>query len=151
MTTENQDLLGYADGVIVRGEGRGRPMGYPTANVSADDESRIPEDGVYFGWFGLAEGEKARGPLTPGGWLPALISVGDNPTFDGHTRTVEAFVIDFDEDLYGAHAIVELTTLVRRQETFDSVDQLVEAMDSDKKAARELMAKYPTHSGSADH
>lgn len=144
MTSNSDELLGYAAGEIVRGEGRGAPMGFPTANIRTEDESRIPEDGVYFGWFGLAEGEQPRGRLRPGTWLPALISVGNNPTFDGRTRTVEAYVMDFAEDLYGAHAIAELTTLVRRMENFNSIDDLVVAMNGDKQAARDLMAKYPT-------
>lgn len=119
-------------------------MGFPTANVAAEDESRIPDDGVYFGWFTLADGDPPRGPLKPGTWLPALVSVGKNPTFDGRERTVEAYVLDFDEDLYGANAITELTHLVRTQEQFDSIDDLIVAMNGDKTAARDLMAQYPT-------
>ncbi len=137
-------LLGYAAGEIVRGEGRGSPMGFPTANIAADDETPIPEDGVYFGWFGLAPGDAPRGRLTPDIWLPALISVGKNPTFDGPERTIEAYVIDFDENLYGANAIAELTHLVRKQENFSSIDELVVAMNGDKQAARDLMAQYPS-------
>ncbi|WP_207835755.1 riboflavin kinase [Williamsia soli] len=138
------NLLGYAAGEIVRGEGRGAPMGYPTANIAAEDESRIPEDGVYFGWFSLADGDPPRGSLHPGTWLPALVSVGENPTFDGRERTVEAYLIDFDEDLYGANAIAELTHLVRKQEQFNSIDELIVAMNGDKASARTLMSQYPT-------
>jgi FAD synthase len=119
-------------------------MGFPTANIDAEDERHIPDDGVYFGWFGLAEGDPPRGRLSPGTWLPALISVGKNPTFDGRTRTIEAYLIDFDEDLYGANAIAELTHLVRRQENFSSIDELITAMNGDKAAARDLMAKNPS-------
>lgn len=144
MTSNSDGLLGYAAGEIVRGEGRGAPMGFPTANIHAVDESRIPDDGVYFGWFGLAEGDPPRGRLSAGTWLPALISVGNNPTFDGRTRTVEAYLMDFDEDLYGANGIAELTTLVRRMENFNSIDELVVAMEGDKQAARDLLAKHPT-------
>lgn len=118
-------------------------MGYPTANIAAEDESRIPDDGVYFGWFTLADGDPPRGSLHAGTWLPALVSVGKNPTFDGRKRTVEAYVLDFDEDLYGAHAITELTHLVRTQEQFNSIDELIVAMDGDKAAARTLMSQYP--------
>lgn len=137
-------LLGYAAGEIVRGEGRGAPMGFPTANIAADDETQIPEDGVYFGWFGLAPGDPPRGRLTSDNWLPALISVGKNPTFDGRERTVEAYVIDFDENLYGANGIAELTHLVRKQENFSSIDELVVAMNGDKQSARDLMTQFPS-------
>lgn len=141
------NLLGYAAGEIVRGEGRGAPMGFPTANIAAEDESRIPEDGVYFGWFGLAPGNEPRGRLTSDTWLPALISVGRNPTFDGRERTVEAYVMDFDENLYGTNAIAELTHLVRKQENFTSIDELVTAMNGDKQTARDLMAQCPSRPG----
>lgn len=86
-----------------------------------------------------APGQLARG------YLAAGPRVGrQNPTFDGLKRTVEAYVLDFDEDLYGAHAITELTHLVRTQEQFNSIDELIVAMDGDKAAARTLMSQYPS-------
>ncbi|MFI6449255.1 bifunctional riboflavin kinase/FAD synthetase [Kitasatospora sp. NPDC050543] len=116
------------EGVVVRGAQRGRELGYPTANVETVPHSAIPADGVYAGW------------LTAGGELmPAAISVGTNPTFDGTTRTVEAYAIDrVGLDLYGMHVAVDFLTYLRGMEKFDSIEALLERMADDVKQAREL-------------
>ena len=75
------------DGIVVRGDRRGRQLGFPTANVRTDRHAAIPADGVYAG----------LGRAAPGKRLPAAISVGTNPTFAGRQRTVEAYILDFDE------------------------------------------------------
>ena len=71
------------------------------------------------------------GTVTPGERYQAAVSVGTNPTFSGRTRTVEAFVLDTDADLYGQHVAVDFVARIRGQEKFDSVDDLVTAMDGD--------------------
>jgi riboflavin kinase / FMN adenylyltransferase len=117
------------EGVVVRGAQRGRALGYPTANVETLPHSAIPADGVYAGWL-VVEGEA----------MPAAISVGTNPTFDGTTRTVEAYAIDrVGLDLYGLHVAVDFLVFLRGQEKFDSVDALLERMAIDVKRARELV------------
>ena len=70
----------------------------------------------------------------------AAISVGTNPTFSGRTRTVEAFVLDGDADLYGQHVAVDFVERVRGMETFASVDELVAQMDRDVVRTREVLA-----------
>lgn len=118
------------EGVVVRGAQRGRELGYPTANVETLPHSAIPADGVYAGWLVVA-GER----------MPAAISVGTNPTFDGTERTVEAYAIDrVGLDLYGLHAGVEFLTYLRGQEKFESIDALLDRMAVDVKRARELVA-----------
>lgn len=116
------------DGIVVRGEGRGRQLGYPTANVHSEKHVAVPADGVYAGWAVL------RGQR-----LPAAISVGTNPTFEGRKRTVEAFILDFDEDIYGCELAVEFVERIRGMEKFDSVDDLVEQMGRDVEKARGLL------------
>ncbi|AEW96857.1 MULTISPECIES: bifunctional riboflavin kinase/FAD synthetase [Streptomycetaceae] len=117
------------EGVVVRGAQRGRALGYPTANVETLPHSAIPADGVYAGWL-VVEGEV----------MPAAISVGTNPTFDGTARTVEAYAIDrVGLDLYGLHVAVDFLAFLRGQEKFDSVDALLERMADDVKRARELL------------
>ena len=75
------------EGIVVRGDQRGRQLGYPTANLSIPRYAAVPADGVYVCWF------VHRGRL-----LPAAVSVGSNPTFSGRERTVEAHVLDEDAD-----------------------------------------------------
>ncbi|MFD7645439.1 bifunctional riboflavin kinase/FAD synthetase [Kitasatospora sp. NPDC059795] len=116
------------EGEVVRGAQRGRELGYPTANVDTVPHSAIPADGVYAGWL-TADGET----------MPAAISVGTNPTFDGTARTVEAYAIDrVGLDLYGKHVAVDFLTWLRGMEKFDSIDALLERMAEDVKRAREL-------------
>jgi riboflavin kinase/FMN adenylyltransferase len=66
--------------------------------------------------------------------------VGTNPTFSGRTRTVEAFVLDADADLYGQHVAVDFVARIRGQEKFDSVDDLVTAMGGDTDRARTILS-----------
>jgi riboflavin kinase/FMN adenylyltransferase len=121
------------DGPVVRGNGRGRPMGYPTANVEVREEMAVPADGVYAGWLVRGTGETAQR-------LPAAISVGSNPTFDGTERRVEAFVLDADLDLYGEHVAVEFAGWLRAMVKFDGVEALVRQMDDDVRRTREIVA-----------
>jgi riboflavin kinase/FMN adenylyltransferase len=118
------------EGVVVRGARRGRDLGYPTANVDTVPHSAVPADGVYAGWL-TASGER----------MPAAISVGTNPTFDGTARTVEAYAIDrVGLDLYGLHVAVDFLAYLRGMEKFDSIEALLERMADDVKQARELTA-----------
>jgi len=150
------------EGVVVRGEQRGRALGVPTANLETAEHTAIPADGVYAGWLasldavgreaergrgapGAGEAERGRGRGAPGAgeaerW-PAAISVGTNPTFDGRHRVVEAHALDRDDlDLYGVHVAVDFAARLRGMVRFDSVDALVAQMRADIVAARALAA-----------
>ena len=128
------------EGVVVRGEGRGRGLGYPTANIAPPMHSAIPADGVYAGWFTLLGRGPAGASVLPGRRYPAAVSIGTNPTFSGRTRTVEAYVLDATADLYGQHVAVDFVARIRGQEKFDSVDRLIEAMGRDTDKARAILA-----------
>ena len=128
------------EGVVVRGDGRGRGLGYPTANISPPMHSAIPADGVYAGWFTVLGHGPAGGSVLPGQRYPAAVSIGTNPTFSGRTRTVEAYVLDTTADLYGQHVAVDFVSRIRGQTKFDSVDKLVEAMGRDTDKARAILA-----------
>jgi riboflavin kinase/FMN adenylyltransferase len=119
------------EGVVVRGDQRGRKLGYPTANVELHSSAAVPADGVYAGRLIRSLG---NGPVT----LPAAISVGSNPTFEGRARRVEAYVLDFDGDLYGEHVGVEFVQRLREMERFDTVEELVAQMGDDVRRTREL-------------
>lgn len=116
-------------GTVVRGEQRGRALGFPTANLSPRLEGFIPADGVYGGWL-----------TVDGVRLPAAISVGNNPTFDGvPERQVEAHVLDRDLDLYGKTVEVSFVSRIRGMEKFTGVDSLVAQIGRDVSQVRELL------------
>jgi riboflavin kinase/FMN adenylyltransferase len=118
------------EGVVVRGDERGRTLGYPTANLRTPPHTAVPADGVYAAWLVL-RGER----------LPAAVSVGTNPTFEGRERRVEAYVLDFDGDLYGAEVALDFVASLRAADTmtFDSVDALVAQIGRDVTNTRELL------------
>ncbi|MFG3369488.1 bifunctional riboflavin kinase/FAD synthetase [Streptomyces sp. NPDC048156] len=130
-----REILGRphrVEGVVVRGAQRGRELGFPTANVETLPHTAIPADGVYAGW--LHVGDEA---------MPAAISVGTNPQFDGTERTVEAYAIDrVGLDLYGLHVAVDFLAYVRGMAKFDSIDALLVAIADDVKRSRELVEAY---------
>ncbi|WP_406422311.1 bifunctional riboflavin kinase/FAD synthetase [Streptomyces sp. NBC_00873] len=120
------------EGIVVRGAQRGRALGFPTANVETLPHTAIPADGVYAGWLNVDDEA-----------MPAAISVGTNPQFDGTERTVEAYAIDrVGLDLYGLHVSVDFLAYVRGMQKFDSIDDLLVAMAADVKRAGELTAAY---------
>ncbi len=123
------------EGVVVRGQQRGRALGFPTANLETAPHTAIPADGVYAGWLASldAEGQEEQR------W-PAAISVGTNPTFDGRERTVEAYALDRDDlDLYGLHMAVDFGARLRGMVRFDSAGALAEQMRRDVDEARDLV------------
>ena len=125
------------DGIVERGDRRGRELGFPTANLRTDQWAAVPADGVYAGRVVRLDewGRTVDGP--PLG--TAAISVGTNPTFDVRQRRVEAFVLDFEGDLYGDALGVEFVTRLRGMEKYDSVDALVTQMHADVSRTRELL------------
>jgi riboflavin kinase / FMN adenylyltransferase len=110
------------EGIVVHGDGRGRALGFPTANLDLPPTLLVPPDGVYAGW--------TRGRR-------AAISIGTNPHFDGVERRVEAHLLDFDEDLYDQRLVVEVWSRLREQQRFDSLDALVAAIGSDVEQTRQ--------------
>lgn len=129
------------EGVIVHGDGRGRDLGYPTANVAPPMHAAIPADGVYAGWFTVLTPGAVVGTTQPGKRMMAAISVGTNPTFSGRTRTVEAFVLDTEADLYGQHVAVDFVEHLRPMSAFSSIDELTAAIARDVDRTRELLAE----------
>ncbi|MFI8854338.1 bifunctional riboflavin kinase/FAD synthetase [Streptomyces sp. 891-h] len=118
------------EGLVVRGAQRGRELGYPTANVETLPHTAVPADGVYAGWL-TAAGEA----------MPAALSVGTNPQFDGTERTVEAYAIDrVGLDLYGLHVAVDFLEYIRGQEKFETLEALKARMAQDVDEARRLVA-----------
>ena len=109
------------EGIVVRGDGRGRELGFPTANLDIPAGLLVPPDGVYAG----SAGDRS-----------AAVSIGTNPHFDGVERRVEAHLIDFDGDLYGDRLVVEIWEPIREQRRFDSLDELIAAIGDDVERTR---------------
>lgn len=126
-------------GVVVEGDKRGRELGYPTANIPADPAAAVPLDGVYAGWLSVLE--PAPGGPSYAEPLPAAISVGSNPTFDGVDRRVESYVLDRDDlELYGAKIAVDFVARLRgTQIRFETIDELLVQMKADVDGARRIL------------
>jgi riboflavin kinase/FMN adenylyltransferase len=123
------------EGVVVRGQRRGRALGFPTANLEPPPFTAIPADGVYAGWLVVLDRE---GQDTTR-W-PAAISVGSNPTFGGTERVVEAYALDRDDlDLYGAQVAVDFAERLRGMARFSSAAALAGQMRLDVAQARRLV------------
>ncbi|HEY6425220.1 MAG TPA: bifunctional riboflavin kinase/FAD synthetase [Pseudonocardiaceae bacterium] len=118
------------EGIVVRGDQRGRSLGYPTANLSAPRHAAIPADGVYAGRF-----------VHRGRELAAAVSVGTNPTFSGRERRVEAYVLDLDEDFYGEQVALDFVERLRGMSRFDTPEQLVSQIDDDVVRTREVLRR----------
>ena len=118
------------EGIVVQGDHRGRTLGFPTANVFPEASVPIPDEGVYGGTV-----ERADGSV-----YIAAISVGRRPTFYDAAGPclVEAYLLDFDGDLYGERLRVEITDLVREQMRFESTEELIAQITADVESVREL-------------
>jgi riboflavin kinase/FMN adenylyltransferase len=120
-----------ARGVVVRGDQRGRLLGFPTANVEVPNSICLPADGVYAGWY-----------LRPDGVThPCAINLGRRPTFYEHAdhSLLEAHLLDFDGDLYDERARVEFTNFLRSERKFDGIESLVAQLKHDCEHARQLL------------
>lgn len=127
-------------GPVVRGAGRGgKELGFPTANQYFLDDVALPADGVYAGWFTVKGPRAIDGDMKPGVAYPAAISVGTNPTFGDERRSVESFILDRDADLYGYEADVAFIGHIRSMEKFNSVDELLTAINNDVNKVREIL------------
>jgi len=124
-------------GPVVHGDGRGAvELGFPTANVAVPPEIILPALGIYAGWYRRPDGSVH----------PTAISVGNRPTFYERSPgpLVEAFVMDFDDDLYGEEAKVSFVARLRDELWFERVDDLVAQMHLDVVEARRILATAPT-------
>jgi riboflavin kinase/FMN adenylyltransferase len=116
-------------GFVVHGKHRGRELGFPTANLSiADPEKMLPLEGIYavFGWVGERK-------------VPGLLHLGPRPTFPGDPPTVELYLLDFSEDLYGRELRIDLVHRLRDIQPFESAESLIVQMREDEKAGRALL------------
>lgn len=118
-------------GTVIEGNRRGRELGFPTANLHVEDKL-IPGDSVYAG--------RAWVDDIP---LPAAISIGVNPTFGAGQRTIEAHLLEFNQDLYGATLRLEFHRRLRHPQTFSSTSELTAQLTRDVRAVRESLRIAP--------
>ncbi|MYD93748.1 MAG: riboflavin biosynthesis protein RibF [Chloroflexi bacterium] len=116
-------------GTVSRGDGRGRDLGFPTANVQTPPWLVLPADGVYAG-TALVDGDPTL--------YPALISVGKRPTFGSRVRLFEVHLLGFEREIYGRGLRTFLHAWLRGQEAFHSVEELVAAMHRDREVAAKI-------------
>lgn len=117
-------------GVVVRGDGRGRTIGFPTANMASSGETIVPRMGVY-------------AVLTSGSGLekaPSVMNIGIRPTFGGTIVTEEVHVLDWEGDLYDDELTVEFVDRVRPEKKFDSIEALVNQLEQDVNHCRQRLS-----------
>lgn len=125
-------------GIVIEGERVGRTLGFPTANLAVEPQMAVPADGVYAAWAEID-------PFTPQARrYPAAVSIGTRPTFDGSQRAIEAFLLDFDGDLYGRRLRLHIIARTRGQERFNTLDSLVEQMHQDVARTRNILSGEET-------
>ena len=126
------------DGEVVSGAGRGKGLGYPTANLRTWPRLLLPGQGIYAGTAELFDGSR----------YPAAIDVGTNPTFGVEPLHVEAFLIDFpDVELRGQQLAVGFAERLRDEVKFESVDELIEAIADDVERTRRVLSDGERSSG----
>ncbi|WP_322496540.1 bifunctional riboflavin kinase/FAD synthetase [Chloroflexus sp.] len=116
-------------GIVTRGDGRGRQIGFPTANVQVSPDVALPANGVY----------ACRAYLTTGAVVPAVTNIGVRPTFDGTRRIVEAYLLDWEGDLYDQPLRLELLMRLRNERKFNGIDELVAQIHHDVAEARAVL------------
>ncbi len=114
---------------MVRGDGRGRALGFPTANLLCGPHAAVPADGVYAARCHHRDGSH-----------PAAVSVGTNPTFSGRERRVEAYLLDFHGDLYGERLALDFVAHLREMRSYDTLEPLIAQIHADVVATREVLA-----------
>ncbi len=119
-------------GIVVKGDKRGRELGFPTANLRIENEDKLlPAIGIYAVEF-----------IVKGNIYQGLLSIGKRPTFyDSGEIVPEVYVFDFNEDIYGENVTVNLVERIRGEEKFSSAEELIEQMKKDKEIGLEILSK----------
>ena len=117
---------------VVHGEGRGKKLGFPTANLAFDNSLIIPHEGVYATWVEIE-----------GRHMHSATSIGNNPTFNGEDITVETYILGFDSDIYDLNVRIHFGPLLREMTSFSSSKELVEQMKDDVSKVDKALSGFP--------
>jgi riboflavin kinase/FMN adenylyltransferase len=118
------------EGVVVRGDQRGRELGFPTANLLTSANAAVPADGIYAAWV-----TRDRDGVPH----PAAVSIGTNPTFSGKERRVESYILDFAGDIYGERIAVDFVERLREQRVYTGIEPLIEQIRDDVAQTRRVL------------
>jgi len=125
------DMIGRSfslHGQVIPGAGRGRELGFPTANLELNAEQALPPDGVYATWAYI--NNKAYQSMT---------NIGQRPTFNGDQRMVEVYIPDYHADLYGQELKIDIIERLRSEKKFDTADELKKQMAEDVKQGKAIL------------
>ncbi|MBN2072383.1 MAG: riboflavin biosynthesis protein RibF [Actinobacteria bacterium] len=122
----------YVTGTVIKGDGRGMQLGFPTANVKTDKDFISLGAGVYLGAVSLDDVDLR---------LPSIINIGYNPTFGGNIKRLESYIIDFESDIYGKRIKVYFYKKIREEKKFENGNALREQMGKDLAEARGYFKK----------
>lgn len=129
---EANQMLGYfyeTLGFVIRGDARGRELGYPTANIYSHPYTLLPKNGIYAVYF-IVKGERYSG----------MASIGYNVTFkDEKKLSVEVNIFDFDDQIYGDDVKIEWVSYLRSEKKFHSKEELIEQLNKDERNSREIL------------
>ena len=131
--TEANNCMGHPysiTGSVAHGFQEGRRKGFPTANIVTESaEKLVPGNGVY----------ATRVSVEGGEWMPAMLNIGTNPTFQRQQTTIEAHIIGFEGDIYGRKVRVEFGRKLRDEQRFESVEALQKQLEADKKEVEKVL------------
>ena len=119
-------------GTVVRGDGRGRTLGFPTANLEVDSVQSLLPEGVYATWIHIGDET-----------YPSVTNIGKRPTFGSNDRTVETYVIDFSGDLYDRELKIDIVDLLRGETKFNNTDELKQQILDDIEKAKAALGLSP--------
>lgn len=122
---EANEMLGYVysvSGEVIHGKKIGRTIGYPTANIAVNSMKLLPKKGAYIVDV-FVNSQHFKG----------MLSIGTNPTVDGNSLSVEVYILDFNEDIYGKEISVNFREFLHDEIKFESLEKLIERLDEDKK------------------
>lgn len=119
-------------GTVIKGDQRGRTLGFPTLNFLFPKNMATPPDGVY-----------VNRVYIDGRWYGGVGNMGDNPTFKNQYHRFEVHIFDFNEDVYGKEVIVQFLQFLRSEVRFDNLDALIKQMALDEEKARDYLASHP--------
>lgn len=118
-------MLGYhysITGKVIHGKKLGRTIGYPTANLEIDELKLLPKKGAYIVEVYVKDK-----------FYKGMLSIGNNPTVNGEKLTIEVYILDFDQDIYGEEITLKFRDFLHEQIKFDGIEKLIERLDEDKK------------------
>lgn len=117
------------NGTVIHGDKRGKQIGFPTANINPQNEKKvIPKKGVYAVWVRYEDS-----------YYKGMMNIGDRPTFEGDSTTLEVHILDFDSDIYGKDVQLQFVQRIRDEQQFSGIEELKNQLQNDEKNVRAVL------------